>query len=158
MDFKKSLSINITPQEILESCLKGNIIFEDVLNYHDGLLGILLGYGRHNAQLFFRKIQIEGIRELQKFSLTKNSLQPSEGFRTLDDEYNDLSARLSFFDEGEILDLNPLFMTLPGFMADHNSIETQQLKIKYRKQYKKIINKYKKGFSRSDLGAILQCL
>ncbi len=144
-DFKEALSTNITPQKILEECLAGNAIFEDVLNHHDGLLGILLGYGRHNAQLLYRRVQIDGIREHQKFRLTKTVLHPSEGFSTLEDEYNFISKKLSFFVNGEIPDFNPLLMSLPGFMADHDSPETQQLKTAYQEQYKKIISKYKQG-------------
>ncbi len=144
-DFKKVLGNQATPQEILKQCLKGDAVFKDILNHHDGLLGIVLGYGKHNAQLFFRRAQIEGVRDFEKFSLAKNIIVPSEGFQTLDEEYNYVCKKLTFFDKGDIPDFNPLCLTLPGFMADQDAPETHRLKHEYMKQYKNIIKKYQEG-------------
>jgi hypothetical protein len=144
-DFKKVLGVDITPQKILDNCLKANDIFKDVLESHHGLYGILLGYGRHNAQLFNRLAEIEGTRSRDKFSLTKKTLSPSEGFSTIDEEYHYLKEKLLPFDEFLGDNFNPLFMLLPAFMADHTHPETQRLKTEYRQQYKNIIERYKKG-------------
>lgn len=142
--FKKVLGNRVTPQKILSECLKSESLFREVLHSHDGLLGILLGYGEHNAQLYFRKIQIEGARDNQRFSLTtKNCLLPSGKFSSLEEEHSYISMQLSPFTDGEIPDFNPLLMTLPGFSADPHDSETRELKAKYTQQYKNIIKQYR---------------
>ncbi len=88
----------------------------EVLHHHAGLLGTLLGYGRNNAWLF------------HQFSLDKN-----------------IDGQLQSFTEGDILDFNPLLMTLPGFRVIPNDPETLNLKKDYLKQYKTIIHRYKEG-------------
>jgi len=144
-DFKEVLGSQITPEKIFEDYLKANDVFKDVLNSHEGLLGTLLGYGRHNAQLFLRRNQIEKIIKSQEFSSTKQSFFPSKGFDTLDEEYRNINEKLVSFDTSQIMDFNPLLIMLPGFAADQEASETQQLKIEYKKQYKNIMKRYKNG-------------
>jgi len=50
--FKAVLGRFITPESILFDLATKEDIFKEVLNKHDGLLGILFGYGRHNAMNF----------------------------------------------------------------------------------------------------------
>ncbi len=132
-EFKRLLGSHITSQKILEDCLQGKPIFQEILNCHDELLGILFGYGKRNALLFARKGQIEESR-LQS---------PSHGFANIQEEYEYINKHLISFCTGEIPDFNPLLMTLPGFIADPSSLETQTLQREYQRQYKKIIKCYK---------------
>lgn len=115
-DFKAVLGNQITPKEILQRCQYEDI--SDILHHHDGLLGTLLGFGRNNSWLFYK-------------------------LYTENDET--IESQLQSFTEGDILDFNPLFMTLPGFRAVPNDPETVQLKESYLKQYKNIIHHYQKG-------------
>lgn len=134
-DFRDVLGVEVTPQIILDRCIKSNSIFKDVLKCHNGLFGTLLGYGRHNAFLFSRREQIS----------TQESVLPSPEFSTVGEECRYIDGKLKRFDENGIPDFNPLLMTLPMFVADHEHPETQQLKIKYKQQYKNIIKEYEKG-------------
>ena len=137
--FKDVLGAHVTPSIILDNCLKSSNIFKEVLKNNEVLLGILLGFGRHNAQLFSRKMEIEREINNQKLSLTNKI--PSCGFSTLEEEYRYINEKLTDFNEIGTPDLNPILMPIPGFAADHNHPETQQLKVEYTEQYKKIIKK-----------------
>lgn len=139
--FKDVLGTNTTPQKVLDDCIKSDDLIKDALKGHDGLLGILLGFGRHNAQLYWRREQIGSLDGL----LTKKSLIPSPGFSTIDEERNHINSRLGSFNDREIDDFNPHLLGLPGFVADPKHPETQQLKTDYLKQYKKIVKAYKNG-------------
>jgi hypothetical protein len=143
--FKEVLGKYVTPQQILVDCLQSQDLLKDVLQNHEGLIGILLGFGRNNAQLFFRRSQLSNDVASQKFSITKHALSPSKGFATLDEEKSDIYARIGLFNESEVSDFNPLQLSLPGFVADNNSAETKQLRTGYTRQYKQILQEYKKG-------------
>jgi hypothetical protein len=144
-DFREVLGAQITPEKILKNCLETNDVFKDALNGNEGLFGMLLGFGRHNSRLFLRRNQIEKIIKSQKLLSTKQPLPPSNGFSTIEEEYQHINERLTFFHNAPIIDFNPLLITLPRFAADHDHPETQQLEIEYMKQYKDITKRYKKG-------------
>ena len=143
--FQGVLGQHITPQKVLESCLNCKDLFTDALHNHDGLFGILLGYGTHNAELFHRRFEIKRNPQRSQFSLTKKPLKPSEGFSTIEEEYNTICQKLTSFDNYVIYDFNPLLLVLPGFVADHSHPETQKLRKEYLKQYKTIVHEYQKG-------------
>lgn len=48
-DFQKVLGKNLTPQQILEGYIKGEGFIFTTTRHHDGLFGILLGFGRENS-------------------------------------------------------------------------------------------------------------
>ncbi len=143
--FREALGAKITPQSIFDNCLKSNDIRKGLLKNHDGLFGILLGFGRHNAHSVWRRVQIGGMNKSKEFSLMKKTLIPSPGFSTIYEEYDTFNSRVTAFDDLEADDFNPLTLRLPCFAADHGHPETQQLKIDYTKQYKNIVQKYKNG-------------
>lgn len=139
--FKEVLGAHVTPSIILDSCVKSGDLIKDVLKDNDALLGILLGYGRHNAELFSRRTEIERESNPHIISLTKKL--PSPGFSTVEEEYRYICEKLTSFNEIGTADLNPILLNMPGFLADHSDPETQQLKTEYKKQQKTIINKLK---------------
>lgn len=143
--FKEVLGKGVTSQQILADCLQSQDLLKDVLQNHEGLIGVLLGFGRSNAHLFFRRSQLNNDVASQRFSITKRTLSPSNGFATIGDEMNDISGRLASFDASEVDDFNPILLSLPQFVADNHSPETKRLKAGYTQQYKKIIQAYKKG-------------
>lgn len=164
--FKEVLGTHVTPQNIFDDCVRSTDLFKDVLHNHDGLLGILLGYGSHNAQLFHRKSEIEdamytqeslvpdhknlGAKSLENFC--GKVLTPSHGFTTIDEEYNFINSRLRSFHNSKLNDFNPFLLRMPGFAADDSSPETLKLKREYKNQYKKIISKYiKKDYLETTL-------
>ncbi|MDP1608197.1 MAG: hypothetical protein Q8L98_02650 [Chlamydiales bacterium] len=142
--FKAVLGAHMTPAMLLKQCLSSDNIIENVLKNNDALLGTLLGYGRHNAELFSRRGEIEEGKEFRKIPLTNKSLTPSDGFSTVEEEYHSIKGVLRGVNQFYGCDWNPLCLPLPGFIVDPNHPETQQLKNEYKKQYKKIINFYRK--------------
>lgn len=133
--FRKFLGVDITPNIILQRCIASSNFIREVFQNHHVLLGIALGYGRHNAQLFSRKTQIE--EEQESF--------PSDGFSSLEEEYQHIKDLLIPCQEEDLWEWGSLILPLPGFIADLKHPETQLLKKQYREQHKKIIETYKKG-------------
>ncbi len=133
----------ITADIILERYLVASDLFRDVFQNHHILLGIVLGYGRHNAQLFSRKVQIEEEKESSFFFPINIEALPAKGFSSLEEEYQDSNDRLISFEEEDLWEWWDPVLPLPGFIADSKAPETQKLKEQYRKQRKKMIEIYK---------------
>lgn len=124
--------------------LESKNMIEEVLQKDEVLLGILLGYGRHNAELFLERIHLmQRLRSLPlddpQYHKTKEELDqintragmfpPNDDFRPLD------------FDEPTDQFLNSL--PLPSFIADCSTDETQGLLRSYESTRRKIQQYYK---------------
>jgi hypothetical protein len=138
-DFRAVLGAKITPEILLKQMLNSDDVFGKVLKNHQGLIGTLLGYGRHNAWLFQQREELDLMIGRRRFSLKK----PSTCFSG--EEVRALDQRLAQFDDRGILDFNPLLLGLPHFAADPHAEETKLLKIKYEKQYREIVYRYQQG-------------
>jgi len=57
--FKKILGSDVTSKSLLDCIEQDDSYFNKVLKPHDDLLGILLGYGKSNAVLFKRYLELE---------------------------------------------------------------------------------------------------
>jgi hypothetical protein len=129
--FQEVLGAKVTPEQILEDCLNSNDLLKDVLKDHKGLLGILLGFGRRNADLFWRRYQ---------------ATMPSPGFSTLEEEHVEIDIKLtSLFSEPYAHDFNLFDLFFHGFRADQEDPETKRLEKEYRETYKKILSQYENG-------------
>ncbi len=145
-DFRKVLGKEITPEGLLEEVLTSKDVFGDVFKHHQGLIGTVLGYGRNNAWLFHRR---------EEMASSNGAISPLLGRPTnfikklsksfSQEELEAFNQILQPFDNRGILDFNPLYLGLPGFVADPNSEETKQLKVRYEQQYRQIIHRYQKG-------------
>lgn len=114
-------------------------VFSKALLSHDGLLGILLGYGKTNAWLFYEKNQVR--------------LKP-----VFSDELNEIfrskKAALNFTFGWPNIEMSKILM-YPNFMADVDSEETKKLKTEYLHTRTKILDHYK---NKDFLEATLQLL
>lgn len=54
VEFQKVLGRDITPEKLLEEFTKNNTRFEELLQNHEGLIGLLYGFGKANAFLCYR--------------------------------------------------------------------------------------------------------
>jgi hypothetical protein len=115
--------------EFLLKEAKNKPFLMEVLHKHEGLIGILLGYGKTNARLFWerqrgRQINISCVweKEVEQQMLTQlnfwHSLFASHHRKIEDDLF------------------------YPSFMGDPNSLETQTLKEEYRMTRDRIIHYY----------------
>ncbi len=122
--FKDSLGETICADNLLEDIESGKNILFDVLKEDELLWGILLGYGRHNAEIYARR---ESIKD------GKASF-PIHGYSNLEEELDAIDDLLVGFTHEYFVDLIPL----PMFMCDENHRETQLLKSRYKKVQKRI--------------------
>ena len=103
------------------------------------LIGILLGYGKVNSELYQKRDELSSHRP----RLTKFRTTPSEGYQSVEEELNHLNETLdSFSKEGKI---SLHYMRLPSFAADAKHLETIQLRQKYSNQRKQITQRYIHG-------------
>ena len=126
----------INSEKLLNLLIQKRSLWNTPMKDRDDLIGILLGFGRHNAELFQKRSEIESCR----MRLTKYRTTPSLGYHSVEEELEALNAALqSFCGEGRIT-LN--YARLPGFAADLNHDETRQLKKNYAQQRKLITRRY----------------
>lgn len=140
--FRKELGEDITGPILLEKIAK-NAKFIDCINTRPLLLGILLGYGEHNARLFDKRDKISAFVYREELPQTPVKVpKPSKEFASLQEEFNSYFSVLTLFgDPG----YSPLMIHSVHFVADHSHPETILLKQKYRKMRGEISAIYAKG-------------
>jgi hypothetical protein len=130
-DFQAVLGEQELTSEVLLQRAKNATFLEDVLHSHQGLIGTIFGFGRDNAWLFEEKKQGKVVplsyvwrenQEIQKFYETRSCIR----WTYLGIPSNDVSC-----------------LSYPGFLADLNSIETQNIQKKIIQTRSEIINFYK---------------
>lgn len=145
-DFKNVLGDHITPEGLLEEVLKSNDIFGEVLKRHQGIIGTILGFGRHNAWLFHRREEMTVLSGKMSPLLGKpRNFVRRVSNAAFQNQLDALDKALQSFDDRATPDFNLLQIGLPRFVADPNDPETKRLKIEYEKQYRQIIHRYQKG-------------
>jgi hypothetical protein len=133
-DFKNVLGPNITPEEILDRIINGRKYLCEVINHHQALLGILFGYGRHNAWLFHRRDVLEYEFIPKRLDLFEKEIeQINEKLRVKSCKRRDY--RRDYL----------TFSSLPTYASDPTHPETRELHAGYRQQRKKFTHLYKHG-------------
>ena len=141
-DFQKVLGVETSGEDILNQFIKEREILAKPLRENHALLGILLGYGKKNSATFHRKIEIMKSQKEFHLQAEKKALTPSIGFDSLDEELTSLNKRLlALQDPYQELSL----VELPTFMVDPYDLETQEVRLKFVKQRKNIIDIYRQG-------------
>lgn len=120
--FKSVLGEKITPESVLQSLIATDDIFNDTLNHHDGLLGILFGYGTSNSI---------------KFQQCHRSIERGAPF--IDKIYHKSSKLEAFNKQGRDLAM----VSLPRFAADLKHPESRALYRAYSTTQAKLSNIYK---------------
>ena len=162
--FRSLLGNNISPSSLLNTVLDKNCGLQKALNENHVLFGILYGYGVENSLCFDRRSQLDpesymhgfppwkGIQDprvndkatlqdvetySQKRWIKKTApekIAPSQGFATVKDELFELNKKLALVAGAE----DPLCLlssiSLPEFVGDPESEETQKLISKYTVQ------------------------
>lgn len=152
-EFQKKFPEFKTPKCLLNAMTRDSSLLHQVCFEHDLLLGIILGFGRDNAALFEREMQIESFLFPQQFSVPErymeNSLTmlvPQSGFTTLEEELEAIQAK----GDG-VIDLNDealINCTLHyplGFLVDTTKTDLRKLRAKYKQQRIKATRPYDKG-------------
>lgn len=142
-DFSALLGPDMTPQLLLQKCQQDLPIIEEVLKNSDLPLGITLGFGRKNAELFQSRSKIEVSKQSNFSPLEKLERSPSEGFTSLEAELEALSQLLQPVGIVPGEPLHYLGLMPPGFVGDKNDIETKELIATYSKEYREISTLFK---------------
>jgi len=135
--FQSVLGKNITSQQLLKQLEKSDVRLTEILQNHEGLLGILLGYGKQNSIYYQRRNEILQEQCLDKVPI---DLGPSLGF--LQEELDFLWKHLKICGNND----SPIVMIRSvQFAGDPYAPETGLLNEKYRQTQKKISAIYAKG-------------
>lgn len=131
MLFKKILGKNISARKLLNQLEQPNANLHTILHSHEGLLGILLGYGVHNAFLYHRRDKILQNLRMEKIPLDLQiSLASLPNYAKLEKKLEFLWAHLKFCGDHHYL---PLIIGSVHFVGDHSNQETLDLMEKYQK-------------------------
>jgi hypothetical protein len=128
---KKTYGCKATAESFLTDLTNKKIELEELLQQHL-LLGILLGYGRHNAELFQRREDLlEGKRQIP-FSISQ---QPSKTFSSAQKELESLDQKLLpiYRRNTHLLLVKPV-----NFVADQQSPKTRLLVRHYELLHKEL--------------------
>ncbi len=137
-DFKRVLGEEVTLEKFMAQIEQGE--FEEAINCHEALLGILLGYGRNNSWLYYKMRRLSWKLEELPFSLEKRE--------ALQIELTGLKEQLGFFCSERVHPISFTlrnYFSLPRFRADLNSLETRELREQYendREKIKRILDKH----------------
>ena len=134
--FKEVLGEEITGELLLNKIETGEASLKKALGYHEGLLGILLGYGKANALFFNEKIKFFKILE------RPTSLHFIYDHQSIKAKYEKLNQQLTCFSP---FDATPSLVNPLYFAADVNHPETIALQKKYQKERVKITESYSSG-------------
>ena len=117
---------------------------------HSALIGLLYGFGRANAHLYYKIDQLRG--EIQKwllppFNFLAQDFSAPPEFQVLQNEYAESLGRLKPFPPEE----DPLCLStltafpLPCFGADLTHPETEQIMEYYTKVRQEVVHAYSQG-------------
>jgi len=137
-DFRAVLGNDVTPELLLREVLQSNDVFSKVFRNHQGLIGTILGYGRHNAWLFHEREMSHPYMKVRWNRLVKLSAGNGRN------KQKKICQLLQPFVDGKSSDLNMFSLGLPRFVADLHHAETRNLKREYWDVYQHIMERYKK--------------
>jgi hypothetical protein len=133
--FKKIINPTISAESLLSQFEDENSDVFDILHHHQGLLGILLGFGKHNAMLFQQRGDlIDDLERKKKFGIY--NLENIQNKLLL---VNNALKPLRKHDSYVIASINRVC-----FVADPKHHETIELRKKYDNLNKKINEIYSK--------------
>lgn len=125
----------IDPEKLLKALEKGETTLQQAISFSEELLGILLGYGQHNASLYAKRQQIDGPLMIP-LALEQS---PSPGFASVQEESANICKSLQA--SYELVDGYTIGHVM--FAADRSNPITAELCDKYRKAQLKLSTLYK---------------
>ncbi len=134
--FSEVFGPEISPEKLLTLVVERQSLYNTPMHHRADLIGILLGYGKINAELFQKRNELlmtgAGIR--------KKRTTPSHGYQSIEEELAALNKSLQSFSKEGRITLN--YMRLPGFAADPGQEETIRLRKKYIKLRRLITERF----------------
>lgn len=127
--FNQVLGQEISPEDLLNKIIWSKVSLFNLLNNNEGLLGILLGFGRHNAMLFQEREDLTDQLEINKCIILKH-LSPVQK------KLEWVEEKLQPFREHDPYIISSINRVC--FAADPSHYETHLLRSKYDELNKKI--------------------
>jgi len=151
-EFQKRFPEFGTAKNLLDKMLGDASILHRVCFKHDMLLGIILGFGKDNAALFARAMQLESFLSPQSFicgHYRENPLTrpiPQLGFSSLEEELAAIQAKGDgIFDPNDEALMNWTLHFPLGFLVDTTKTDPKRLYAKYKQQRIIATRAYDKG-------------
>jgi hypothetical protein len=151
-EFEILYSRNIHAEEVLEQIINKDPVFFEMFHKNEVLKGVLLGYGKNNAKIFARKMQIwNELKEIQYNGITHKIkrkapnykiTKPTFGFNSLKEELHSLDERTKCIGKSGC---NFNFTPRVGFVADNEDPSTKDLRRRYRLEKKQMPHTYSNG-------------
>lgn len=140
--FKQILHREITGTMLLEEA-KQRPLLGELLQDNDTLIGLILGYGKENATLYYQRSLLSSDQEKIDFTRANGcgSIWTDEEFEAFRIQFKDESWWQSYV-SGSHMMKNPQLITLPGFFARIGSPETEKLRKEYLQTKDAIITHY----------------
>jgi|GEM_PF-1841082 len=139
--FRRAYSEEITAKKIIDRLENDQDIWKEPLFQNDMLLGIMLGFGKHSAELFQRRCALECGIFNPPFLLQPTI--PNSGFLSLDEELKYLRDHLQIYSKKNEWYTNTcpclLRVTTVPFAHDPDDSEAQALIKKYKKLHEKLV-------------------
>jgi hypothetical protein len=129
--FRHIIGPKFSAENLLEEMKKEDTDVFDILHHHEGLLGILLGFGKRNSMLFQK-------REDLIHSLGKDLRKPD----MINNQIEFLNHKLKALHEHDACIISSINRI--GFSADPTHLETIQIRNKYDQLNRKINHIYSK--------------
>lgn len=135
--FKKYYGSSVTVESFLADLESKKIPLDTLYNQHL-LMGIMLGYGRHNAELFQRRNTLSSPEVEAPFSPNR---KPKKGFSSVEEELKYLEQHLQPITlKGSLVSI----VTPVNFVADPDDPETALLKQKYAATHQELTAIFKR--------------
>jgi hypothetical protein len=134
--FSEVYGPEINPEKLLMHLIERQSLHNTPMNHRADLIGILLGYGKINAELFQKRNELL----MTGAGIKKKRTTPSHGYCSVEEELEVLNKSLQSFSKEGRITLN--YMRLPGFAADPEQEETIRLRKKYIKMRRQITEQF----------------
>ncbi len=128
--FKQVIGERFSAELLLEQIEEPNADIEKLLKNNHALLGILLGFGSHNSELFENREQLYRKRDL--LNCVKDYKKILKIQKQIDDLWQILQVRNDYYDYTLVT------RHQVGYACDRNHPESLQLEQKYEKQARRV--------------------
>jgi hypothetical protein len=140
--FREFLGSKTTPEGLLNEIECSQNFFSN-LQHNQWLIGILLGYGKHNSYLYFQRDKPLFFTRSKQFPKIPYEVpKPTKPFSSLENESKSYFSKLTPFGD---YSYSPVIAKPVHFVAEKRHPETKLLEEKYRKWREKISVIYAQG-------------
>lgn len=152
-DFRIVFPQFVSWKELTNALFNNTDMWQKITRMHEPLLGVILGYGKQNAEFYQRKTELtDYLFPVQKhwvFPVTKSpirKLMARPPFTSLAEEYSDLEAKSGgLVDPTKIPNFHLTLIHPVGFLVDVSQTNIAEVRMKYACEYREVARVFQKG-------------